>query len=363
MKNLNRSKLIFGVVIFTGAMLMNTTPGIAQDNGYPGGYGYAQAGQFDSLVSRIALYPDPLLAQIFAAAAFPDQIAAAAQGSPGPFDPSVEALMQYPSVLQMMASDPGWTQALGQAVMQDEGAVMDAIQNLRGEAQQYGYLQSGPQMQVVNEGGYIDILPVGGYMYVPMYDPYVVFARPRPGFFVGGAIRFGGGFRWAGGYNRFDWGRHQVFVNQRMWTPPARAYAAPRSGFDQRGFENNRQNFTGGNRGWNRNYSAPAMQAPVQRNFTPQPSRGFGGQFEQRNLAPPQQQPQQRGFAPAPAGRDFNRQMPQHFSAPAMQPRSFTAPRQMEQRSFAPQPQRSFTPQQHNGGSFGRGSADRGHGH
>ena len=49
-------------------------------------------------------------------------------------------------------------------------------------------------MQVVDDGGYIDIEPVGGYMYVPVYDPYVVFARPRPGFFVGGAIRFGGGF-------------------------------------------------------------------------------------------------------------------------------------------------------------------------
>jgi hypothetical protein len=41
-------------------------------------------------------------------------------------------------------------------------------------------------MQVVDDGEYIDILPVGGYLYVPMYDPYVVFARPRPGFFVGG---------------------------------------------------------------------------------------------------------------------------------------------------------------------------------
>jgi hypothetical protein len=272
-------------------------------------------------------------------------------------------LMQYPSVLQMMASDPGWAQALGQAVMQNEGAVMDAIQNLRREAQQYGYLQSGPQMQVVDEGAYIDILPVGGYMYVPMYDPYVVFARPRPGFFVGGAIRFGGGFRWAGGYNRFDWGRHQVFVNQRVWTPPARTYGAPRAGFDQRRFENNRQNFTGGNREWNRNYAAPAMQPPA-RNFTPQqPSRGFGGQYEQRNFAPSQQQPQRRGFAPAPSGSNFNRQMPQNFSAPpAMQPRSFSAPRQMEQRGFTQQPQRSFTPQQHNGGGFGRGGEGRGHG-
>ena len=87
---------------------------------------------------------------------------------------------------------------------------MDPIQNLRREAQQYGYLQSGPQMQVVDDGGYIDIQPVGGYMYVPIYDPYVVFARPRPGFFVGGAIRFGGGFRWISGYNRFDWRRHEV---------------------------------------------------------------------------------------------------------------------------------------------------------
>src|SRR5215467_8909244 len=125
MKDLNCTKWKCWVLILAGAMLMNTAPAMAQDYGY--GYNYAPAGQLDSLVSRIALYPDPLLAQIFAAAAFPDQIAAAAQGSGGPFDPSVEALMPYPSVLQMMASDPNWTQALGQAVMQDQGAVMDAI--------------------------------------------------------------------------------------------------------------------------------------------------------------------------------------------------------------------------------------------
>src|SRR6516164_9539898 len=125
MKDLNRTKWICGAIVLAGTLVMNATPALAQDYGYANSYGYAPAGQLDSLVSRIALYPDPLLAQIFAAAAFPDQVAAAAQGSPGPFDPSVEALMQYPSVLQMMASDPGWTQALGQAVMQDENAVMD----------------------------------------------------------------------------------------------------------------------------------------------------------------------------------------------------------------------------------------------
>ena len=264
--------------------------------------------------------------------------------------------MQYPTVLQMMASDPGWTQALGQAVMQDEGAVMDTIQNLRREAQQYGYLQSGPQLQVVDDGGYIDILPVGGYMYVPMYDPYVVFAQPRPGFFVGGAIRFGGGFRWiGGGYDRFDWRRHEVFVNRRVWTPPVRSYTAPRTGFEQRRFEDNRPNFTGGNREWNRSYTAPAVQPPAQRGFTPeQPRREFGRPNDQRNFASPQQQPQQRGFAPPEFRRDLGRQMPQNFAAPpAMPQRSFTAPR-MEQRSFTPQP--------HNEGGFGHGGQGRGHG-
>jgi hypothetical protein len=276
-------------------------------------------------VSRIALYPDPLLAQIFAAAAFPDQLAAAAQGSGGPFDPSVEALMQYPSVLQMMASDPSWTQALGQAVMQDEGSVMDTIQNLRREAQQYGYLQSGPQMQVVDDGGYIDIMPVGGYMYVPVYDPYVVFARPRPGFFVGGAIRFGGGFHWVSGYDRFDWRRHEVFVNRRVWTPPMnRMYPSPQRAFGQQRFEGNRPNFTGGNREWNRNYTAPAVQAPTPRSFTPeQPRRDFGRRMEPRNFT----------------------------TQPPTQQRSFTAPRQMEQRNFTPQPR--------NEGSFGRGAETR----
>jgi hypothetical protein len=300
-------KLVGGALVLAGAMLMNTAPARAQDYGAPGNYAYPQAGQLDNLVSRIALYPDPLLAQIFAAAAFPDQIAAAAQGAPGPFDPSVEALMQYPSVLQMMASDPNWVAALSQAVMQDQGAVMDAIQNLRQEAQQYGYLQSGPQMQVVNDGGYIDIEPVGGYMYVPIYDPYIVFARPRPGFFVGGAIRFGGGFHWVGGYNRFDWRSHEVVVNRRVWTPPV-----GRPG----GYQ------------WNRTYSAPPVQRPAQRGFIPeQPGRSFGRPMEQHNFTAPQPQrnftaPPQRSFAPSP------RPMPQ---------RNVVAPQPM-QRSFTPQP-------------------------
>jgi hypothetical protein len=322
MKNTLRIKLMGGALVLAGALLTNTAPALAQDYGASPGNTYAPAGQLDNLVSRIALYPDPLLAQIFAAAAFPDQIAAAAQGSGGPFDPSVEALMQYPSVLQMMASDPGWTQALGDAVMQNQGAVMDSIQNLRREAQQYGYLQSGPQMQVMDDGGYIDIQPVGGYLYVPVYDPYVVFARPRPGFFVGGAIRFGGGFPWVGGFNRFNWRSHEVVVDQRVWTPPVhRTYVQPPRPVEPQRFEDNRRNFTGGNHEWNRSDTPRVMQPPAQRSFVPQQTRRDVGQ---RNFVAPQQ----RSFTPAP--------------------------RQMEQRNPAPQPRNL-------GERFQRGAEGRGH--
>src|SRR5262245_59223225 len=194
------------------------------------------------------------------------------------------------------------------------------------------------------------------YMYVPIYDPYVVFARPREGFLVGGAIRFGGGFRWSSGYNRFDWRRHEVFVNRRVWKPPVRTHEAPRTGFEQRRLVDNRPNFTGGNRDWNRNYTAPAEQPPVPCNFTPeQPRRGFGRQYEQHNSALAQQQPLQRGLSPAQSGREPNRQMQQNFTAPHTMPqRSFTAPRQMEQRNLTPQP--------HNQGGFGGRGEGRGHG-
>ncbi|MBV8820514.1 MAG: DUF3300 domain-containing protein [Acidobacteriaceae bacterium] len=324
MTNLLRTNILGGSLVLAGALLTNTAPVLAQNYGYTTEYN-APAGQLDRLVSRIALYPDPLLAQIFAAAAFPDQIAAAAQGAGGQFDPSVEALLQYPSVLQMMASDPGWTQALGEAVMQDQNAVMDAIQNLRREAQQYGYLQSGPQMQVVDDGGFIDIEPVGGYLYVPIYDPYVVFARPRPGFFVGGAIHFGGGFHWAGGYNRFNWRSHEVVVNQRVWSAPVHRFNEQRF-VEQRRFEDNR-----------RTYAAPAMPSAPQQNFTAEaPRRDFGHSVEQRTY----QAPQQRSFTPAP------RQMEQ---------RNFAPPRQTEQRSFTPQPRNESQHFERGGESRGRG--------
>jgi hypothetical protein len=198
--------------------------------------------QLDQLVSRIALYPDPLLAQVLAAATFPDQIppaaawadqhhyltgaalAAAISGDQLNFDPSVQALLPFPSVLDMMNSDMNWTSQVGNAFLVSQQAVMDSVQRMRQNAYRYGYLRTNPQV-VVGAGPYITIAPVNpGYMVVPYYDPAVVFFAPRPGFFVGGAINFGfgvtiGGFfaPWGWGLNRWDWAGHRVFINNAVW--------------------------------------------------------------------------------------------------------------------------------------------------
>src|ERR1700722_14811020 len=198
--------------------------------------------QLDDLVSRIALYPDPLVAQILAGATYPDQIPDAAkwadqhhyltgqaladpiQGAQLPWDPSVQALLPFPSVLEMMSSDMRWTTDLGNAFLAQQQDVMDAVQRERRKARDYGYLRSNGQI-IVGGGPYITILPVNpGFVVVPYYDPRIVFFAPRPGFFVGGGIRFGfgvtlGGFfrPWGWGYNRLDWGGHAVFINNARW--------------------------------------------------------------------------------------------------------------------------------------------------
>jgi hypothetical protein len=198
--------------------------------------------QLDRIVARIALYPDPLLAQILTASTFPDQIPEAAQWADEHhyltgaelaraieddhlwWDPSVQALLPFPSVLEMMASDMAWTNELGDAVLADRVGVMDAAQRMRHKAWEYGYLRSNGQI-IVSNGPYITIEPVNpDYLVVPVYDPFIVFAPPRPGFFVGGAITFGFGvtlgawFRpWGWGACRIGWGEHAIFINGVRW--------------------------------------------------------------------------------------------------------------------------------------------------
>jgi len=199
-------------------------------------------GELDRLVSRIALYPDSLLAQVLAGATYTNEIPDAARWADAhayvhgdalaaainedqlPWDPTVQALLPFPSVLEMMARDMGWTSQLGNAFMAQQQDVMDAVQRERRKAYDYGYLRTGPQL-VVTPQPYIAIAAVNpGIYYVPLYDPFVVFGPPRPGFFIGGAIRFGGGVTigagfapWGWGAARFGWGEHRVFIAGHPW--------------------------------------------------------------------------------------------------------------------------------------------------
>jgi hypothetical protein len=199
--------------------------------------------ELDRLVHRIALYPDPLLAQVLAAATYPNEIpdaarwsdqhhyltgdalAAAISGDRLPWDPSVQALLPFPSVLDMMARDMGWTQRLGDAFLAQQQDVMDAVQRMRRLARDYGYLRTNRTIVVAGTGPWIEINPVNpAFICVPVYDPFVVFAAPRPGFVVAGAINFGFGFTigaafrpWGWGFNRFGWANHTVIVNNVSW--------------------------------------------------------------------------------------------------------------------------------------------------
>jgi Protein of unknown function (DUF3300) len=198
--------------------------------------------QLDKLVSRIALYPDPLLAQLLAAATFPDQIpdaekwadqhhyltgdqlATAIAEDHLPWDPAVQAMLPFPTVLDTMASDMNWTADLGNAFLTQRQDVMDAVQRMRQKAKDFGYLRTNGQV-VVSGGPYIEIAPVNpAFICVPFYDPFVVYAAPRPGFVVGAAIGFGFGvtigtfFRpWGWGYSRFDWRAHGFYIYNRPW--------------------------------------------------------------------------------------------------------------------------------------------------
>ncbi|HOD81254.1 MAG: hypothetical protein BWX88_00359 [Planctomycetes bacterium ADurb.Bin126] len=146
--------------------------------------------QLDHLLGPIALYPDPLLAQILPAATYDSEIVRAARWQAAypnmderqlallPWEPSVKALLHYPEVLAMMSDNLEWTQAVGAAFLAQQGDVVESIQRLRRQALLSGALQTTNQQQVLVEDGYIQVLPASPQVvYVPTYDPQVVYVR------------------------------------------------------------------------------------------------------------------------------------------------------------------------------------------
>jgi uncharacterized protein DUF3300 len=189
---------------------------------------YFSPEQLENLVAPIALYPDPLLAQVLLASTFPDQIDEAARtvrayGSSynvdsQPWDVSVKAVAHYPTVISMMADKIDWTTTLGQAYVYQSSDVMEAVQRLRRQARSAGYLVTTAEQEIVEEGGFVYIYPAQPrYIYVPAYDPAIVFVA-RPVIHAGPAIWFSIGFLIGAWLNHdCDWGHHRVYYHG--WGP------------------------------------------------------------------------------------------------------------------------------------------------
>ncbi len=275
--------------------------------------------QLQQLVAPIALYPDPLVASILAASAYPSEIAQAydwlaprrnlspqeiaAEVDKQTWDPSVKSLIAFPPVLQNLATNLSWTSELGDVYYNQPTDVTNAIQELRRQAKKHKILKSNDQIKVEDKHGYITIEPKNPdsqVVYVPAYNPWIAYGYPiapwpgwvgvpgvwydGPGLYFGvgfglgpfwgfgwgwpawgfdwwgGGIWFGGGNYWGRGWDHWDRGRyyggHPGFANR----------GRPDEGFG-RGFDGRNPGlrsgpFTGfGHGGESRGFSARGQQS------------------------------------------------------------------------------------------------------
>jgi len=149
----------------------------------------------EELLAPIALYPDSLLGVLLSSATHPQEVmdggnwllqqkstgeALDAEAEQAGFGPSVRALLQFPTVVDMMCQNFDWTQQLGSAMNTDQTAVLAAVQRLRGQAMDAGNLKSSPQMkvstQVVEKQTVVVVeSPEPKVVYVPQYDPQTAY--------------------------------------------------------------------------------------------------------------------------------------------------------------------------------------------
>ncbi|MFD0988270.1 DUF3300 domain-containing protein [Methyloligella solikamskensis] len=215
------------------------------------------AAQLDQLVAPIALYPDPLLAQVLIASTYPLEVVQADRWleknkdlkgedldkalNGQDWDNSIKSLVEVPDVLDMMNKDLDWTSKLGDAVLAQQADVMDAVQRLRAIAKKNGKLTSNDQqtVKVTTPDSDTDQAPASSSqapsaapapsgaqaapqqvivieptnpqtIYVPYYQPSVVYGgwpypdyppyyfAPPPGYIFGGALATG--LAWSAGF-------------------------------------------------------------------------------------------------------------------------------------------------------------------
>ncbi|MGE7958670.1 DUF3300 domain-containing protein [Pseudomonas sp. NPDC089530] len=216
--------------------------------------------QLDQMLAPIALYPDPLLAQVLMASTYPGEIAEAVTWSKAhpdakgddavkqvanqTWDPSVQALVAFPQVLATLGQDPVWVQRLGDAFLAQPDDVMGGVQRLRHQAQAAGNLQSNQYQNVTvqtapapapaapaKSATTIVIEPADPQVvYVPTYNPTTaygtwaypasppVYYPPPPAYYPGSALMAGLAFGTgvaivASLWGDCDWGNNDIDID------------------------------------------------------------------------------------------------------------------------------------------------------
>ena len=282
--------VVIGTIVVTlGRADLLASP-LAQENAQESQAGQETPEELQQLVAPIALYPDELIAQILAASTYPTEIVQAdrwlqqhsnlqgeqlaAEVDQESWDPSVKALTAFPSVLTNLDMNLSWTSALGDAYFNQQQDVLDAVQVMRGRAQNAGNLQSTPQETVSTQGPTIIIEPVTADLcYLPIYDPWLVYGaqievypgyiyNPRlgpPFIRFGGRIDLGfaGRFGWGWRAWGFNWGRREVVFNHNTYVSRSRTFFYRAPGGERGNFQPGRSRSSfGGNqqlRGSDRN--------------------------------------------------------------------------------------------------------------
>jgi uncharacterized protein DUF3300 len=278
--------------------------------------------QLQQLVAPIALYPDALVGQILAAATYPDQIVEAdrwleqhkdlkgkelgKEVDKQPWDPSVKALVEFPSVLANMDKNLSWTSSLGDAYVNQEQQVMDAVQVMRDRAEKAGNLKSTSQEKVSKQGQTIVIEPADPeVVYVPQYDPWLVYGEPLgmwpgwywyPGLYLEGpGIAFGfgfgvgffGGFGWGWHHWGYDWHHHDIRFDNHHYESHSRVFVNREhmnaAGEFHGGFHGSPQHGFGGTHAGIGTHSGAFSgfnHGGTARGFSARERSSFGGGFE-----------------------------------------------------------------------------------
>jgi hypothetical protein len=314
--------------------------------------------ELGNLVAPIALYPDLLLSEVLAASTYPLELVQAQQWmqqNPGlrgqqlvdaakqqNWDPSVQALVAFPDVMNLLTRDIQWTTDLGNAFLAQQADMMDAIQGLRASARDNGRLTNTPQQRVTNEQengrSAIVIQPTDPQVvYPPVYNPeyvwgppaygvYPPLGYPAPGYgiyygvgtFLGalftGLLSFGGwgwglswlthglflnglffshfGFHGYGGYGFHTGGSYVTRApwvhdsGHRLGVPYGNRFAGAR--YSGRSYNTGRPAFGGSGEGssYRPAYQAGSRQTDAYRGLTANSARSGGSSYQSRYSAP-----------------------------------------------------------------------------